>query len=614
MTVAYDAVSKSGTGLVGASPNPMTWTHTPVGTPRGVLVFAYQESGIGSTITGPVTYGGVAMQRVAFATQLSGGEGGAMDAYFLGSGLPTGAQTVSVTHNASSGDTRWIAAITVTAADDTEIIAADTIIDNAATDPTFTFDTGSRSALRFLAAASGEGAAGSIAGITGSTAVESIDTGARGAYIIRADAAASGSSTVGATAATEDVAVVGLAVAEVDTTKVRHDVATVGSTFTTTSPNTFNHTPIGTPKGVLVWVYESDGTDTVTAVTYGGVSMTRVGYVGNSGHAEPGSTTLYFLGSGIPTGTQSVSIAHTGSGTTKQAVCQTLVATADTLVIVSGNLDTSSEQFPSLTLDSGSDPGLMVFGGASGETGESISTGAATLYTAHGAIGSKGWIFGRAAANRTGSQSLAFKNRAVDEAIMFGAVVGPDSGKTGTIASTLATITSDFNGQFLRTGTIGSTLATITSDIAGVVSIQGTIGSTLSDLTAEFVGSRAVQGTIATTITPLASNAAAISGQVIEIDAKPWIYWVFYRTPDGDLALVESTRRLRRSSWSTGEGHELVSERFRTNLLTWRSVIDTAVADAWAAESGSAAATLQTAIHAGLTAAGIKRYDGTTLT
>ena len=61
--IAFDAHSQAQTGSGG-----VTWTHTPVGTPKGVIFFA---KNINATdyVTG-VTYGGVAMAEVQFPRSL----------------------------------------------------------------------------------------------------------------------------------------------------------------------------------------------------------------------------------------------------------------------------------------------------------------------------------------------------------------------------------------------------------------------------------------------------------------------------------------------------------------------------------------------------------------
>lgn len=124
-----------------------------------------------------------------------------------------------------------------------------------------------------------------------------------------------------------------------DTATLAHDAATEPATFTTTTPATFTHTPVGTPKGVLVFIdHGTDSTDRITAVTYGGVAMTRVRTAADTA-TEPGRVYLYFLGSGIPTGAQTVSITHDGGGTVKHAVSVTLTALGDTQVRATTNLE-----------------------------------------------------------------------------------------------------------------------------------------------------------------------------------------------------------------------------------------------------------------------------------
>lgn len=130
MSVAFDAASAAHTGTNSSTGN-FSWTHTPVGTPRGVLVLITLNAEAIDEISG-VTYGGVAMTEITDSPLLhaTGSEDGTLFGYFLGAGIPTGPQTVAVT---VSGSTRakTAEAITVTAARDTVI------------DDTGTFESGS---------------------------------------------------------------------------------------------------------------------------------------------------------------------------------------------------------------------------------------------------------------------------------------------------------------------------------------------------------------------------------------------------------------------------------------------------------------------------------------
>lgn len=135
--VAFDAASN-----VAAGTGALSWTHTPVGTPRGILVLIVQNAGVTDEVTG-VTYGGVAMAELTPDSPLLhtlGAEDGALYGYFLGSGVPTGAQTVSVSVNGTASSKRAVA-VSVTAARDTEIEDAVTSEDSTGTSHSATLAT-----------------------------------------------------------------------------------------------------------------------------------------------------------------------------------------------------------------------------------------------------------------------------------------------------------------------------------------------------------------------------------------------------------------------------------------------------------------------------------------
>jgi hypothetical protein len=134
VAVAYDAQSESHSGTTGATNvTSFNFTHTPVGTPRGVLIFVYHASDGAAnveTVTS-VTYGGVAVPAVsggAAADTIT--EPGRCTAYFLGSGIPTGAQSVVVNRtNSNTTVTLYAISITVTANADTRIPAGSIVIE-----------------------------------------------------------------------------------------------------------------------------------------------------------------------------------------------------------------------------------------------------------------------------------------------------------------------------------------------------------------------------------------------------------------------------------------------------------------------------------------------------
>lgn len=118
---------------------------------------------------------------------------------------------------------------------------------------------------------------------------------------------------------------------------------------------TFNHTPVGTPRGVLVLIAQSPtNTDQVSGVTYGGVAMTEVPLspLLQTAGAEHAAAYGYFLGSGIPTGVQSVVVSVTGAES-KRAVCYTVTATADVEIEDTSTLNSASSTSPAVTLTTG---------------------------------------------------------------------------------------------------------------------------------------------------------------------------------------------------------------------------------------------------------------------
>lgn len=223
MAVAYDTFSNAGEFT--AATDPKTWTHTPVGTPRGVVVFIQQTGTSADFVNGTVSYGGVALTRVptnGFA-QDTAVEAASVYAYFLGSGIPTGAQTVSIDHDNGIFGTKHAMCVTITAAADTEVVASGKL-ENDAANPSISLDSGAKTAIKLFNLYSGQNA---LANLSDPTGITRIDTGTTSAkysadlfcrvYGYRTTPG-TGSETVGQTATSDDVAMVALAIAEVAST------------------------------------------------------------------------------------------------------------------------------------------------------------------------------------------------------------------------------------------------------------------------------------------------------------------------------------------------------------------------------------------------------------
>ena len=144
----------------------------------------------------------------------------------------------------------------------------------------------------------------------------------------------------------------------------------------TTSPVTWSHTNAG--NCIVVTVTSNAGTtDLTTAVTYGGVSLSRLGYVvsNGAGGGNIGGVALWGLYSGtLPTGANNVVVTTTSA----QAICGAVSATAATglgaAVTTSGNATSGS-----VTVPSTSTGGLVVSGACDGNNGATFAATGGTV-------------------------------------------------------------------------------------------------------------------------------------------------------------------------------------------------------------------------------------------
>ncbi|MFN8521297.1 MAG: hypothetical protein U0667_18390 [Chloroflexota bacterium] len=214
MTAAFDAYSVSGEYTAGSA-DPYTWTHTPSGTPRGIVIFDQQSGTSSDHVNGPVLYGGVATSRVLIA-QDTAAEAAALVAYFLGSGIPTGPQTVSIDHDTGIFGTKHAICISLTGSGDLEVVASGKA-ENDQANPTVTLDSGTRTALKLFGLYSGQDAIASITNSAGMTRIlaEKWTAGVFCRVYGYRTTPATGSETVLQTATSDDVAMIGLAISEV---------------------------------------------------------------------------------------------------------------------------------------------------------------------------------------------------------------------------------------------------------------------------------------------------------------------------------------------------------------------------------------------------------------
>ena len=187
--------------------NP-SFTHTPVGgDPRGVLVVLAQD--IDDRVPSAVTYGGISMAEVTGSpNRKSTGEAGLVSAWFLGTGIPTGAQTVTIT---AAIRERLIACYSVTANGDMVVEDTDvTINSDSVANPTATLSLGGRVCFCAQAVYSGT----TVTAVTGWTADQTIWQGAGHHSVQSFDTIGSTDVTAGWTQGADDAVGIGVAIRE----------------------------------------------------------------------------------------------------------------------------------------------------------------------------------------------------------------------------------------------------------------------------------------------------------------------------------------------------------------------------------------------------------------
>lgn len=220
MAVSYVSHALSATWDNGSA-SPHTFSFTPSGTPKGILIFTVAAAtSIDRFPTAP-SYGGVAMSFVSGGYAVdTAGEPGQVKASFLGSGIPSGMQTVSIPHDLTTAATKVALVIELSASGDTAIVGTPVLLQNDGTLSEQNVNTGSDTALRFAAAWSGLTAQPSVGANSTNLAFTDPYTNQHSQSAsftaCRETTAGSGSRPVGFSSGTsDDRAVVHLAVKEV---------------------------------------------------------------------------------------------------------------------------------------------------------------------------------------------------------------------------------------------------------------------------------------------------------------------------------------------------------------------------------------------------------------
>jgi hypothetical protein len=210
MAVAYDA--SSALFRTDTSTNP-SWTHTPTGTPRGVVVFSVHGTTAIDHVDG-VTYGGVALGRISRVADLAG-EVGEVLGYFVGTGIPTGAQTVAVALDSATTTDIHFVCITLTASDDTEVIDFDITETGDQADPSATLQYSGRTAIAVAGLYMGGSSPAAFTPNGNCTTAQDQDLGNFYSEVIYQTTPGTSDFAIGGTSSSDDVAMLAVAISEV---------------------------------------------------------------------------------------------------------------------------------------------------------------------------------------------------------------------------------------------------------------------------------------------------------------------------------------------------------------------------------------------------------------
>ena len=144
----------------------------------------------------------------------SGGEPATIYGFFLGSGIPTGAQTVSVDVN-SVVATKRASCFTLTASANTEVVSVATINTDPVANPSTTVSLGGRTCFVAAGIGSGHGTVADITPLTDWTSRVEPDFGSRMGAVYSYDIIGSSDVTAGWTQASEDAYMLAVAISEV---------------------------------------------------------------------------------------------------------------------------------------------------------------------------------------------------------------------------------------------------------------------------------------------------------------------------------------------------------------------------------------------------------------
>jgi hypothetical protein len=270
----------------------------------------------------------------------------------------------------------------------------------------------------------------------------------------------------------------------------------------TTSPQTFSHAGAasGVKGVVLAIVHGTSATDHVSAASYGGVAMTRIQRNTDTA-TEPGAAELWFLGSGVPQGTQTVSYTPGSTTDDIHAVAITLLG-ADDLEVVDQDGINENAANPSVTLQYAGRTCMAFAALYGGGAAPSSFTENANCTRVHDHdLGAFYSVITRQ--TTAGNADFAIGGTASSDDVAYAAIAVSEKLQiTGTIDATEVDDTSATSGTVTVTGTAAATDSDDSSAASGTVTVTGTAAATEADDTSAASGTvsdAGISGTVAAT-------------------------------------------------------------------------------------------------------------------
>lgn len=296
---------------------------------------------------------------------------------------------------------------------------------------------------------------------------------------------------------------------------------------------TWNHVPSGTPRGILVYTFNSSvQTDRVTAVTYGGVPMIAVtGGLAADTAGEAANCKAYFLGEAIPTGTQAVVVTRTNNTNELYAVAISVTANSDTEV--TGTTLQQENQAPAqASIDDGSvSVNSVRFAGAFYGGAGLPGAGANSTAIADIAFGARSIQVVRETTAGSGSRLVGFTNATADDwacvllavrevGVIFDAASNSGYKTASASYSWTHTCTGTNLGLFVGVSmlsVLGSSVSGITYAginlimIGAVASVSGAVRSEIWFLPNPATGANSIAVTLTASLDSI-GNAASFTG------------------------------------------------------------------------------------------------------